>query len=309
MKNIVEFFKVIQNLMQFKLLKWLSFRLRANSAVNTNQFSDAYTIMGRCNICGKKSTFYYYDKKLYRESLVCKYCLSTSRYRSIARGILKEINLITNKKIESLDTLSKFKIPNKINLYDTQPSFKYLKCAYPIPEILSKNHLIKINVSTFNKKGILGERLNFINERIVFSNQNLEKLTFNSSSFDIVITSDVMEHVRLDKLAHREIYRILKYGGIYLFTVPHDMKYEENLERVKIIDEDDISKDQFVLKPEYHGDVNSEEGCGALSYRVYGKNLIYELENLGFSVEYTSVDFEENAILNTELFICRKIRY
>ena len=302
------FFKATQNLMQFKLLKWLPYRLPANSTVNTNQFSDAHSVMGRCNICGKQSTFYYYDRKLYRESLVCKYCLSTSRYRSIARGILKEINLITNKKIESLDALSKFKIPKIINFYDTQPSFKYLKCAYPIPEILSKNHLIKINVSTFNKKVILGERLNFNNERIEFTNQNLEKLTFNSCSFDIVITSDVMEHVRLDKLAHREIHRILKYGGVYLFTVPHDMKYDQNLDRVKIIVEDDISKDMFVLEPEYHGDVNSEEGCGALSYRVYGKNLIYELENLGFSVEYMSEDFEENAILNTELFICRKIR-
>src|SRR5437016_14407750 len=53
------------------------------------------------------------------------------------------------------------------------------------------------------------------------TNKNIEQLTFPDNSFDIVITSDVMEHVRLDERAHQEIQRVLKPGGIYLFTVPH----------------------------------------------------------------------------------------
>ena len=48
------------------------------------------------------------------------------------------------------------------------------------------------------------------------TNQNLECLTFADESLDIVITSDVMKHVRLDDRAHREIHRVLKPGGIYM---------------------------------------------------------------------------------------------
>ena len=36
---------------------------------------------------------------------------------------------------------------------------------------------------------------------------------------DLVVTSDVMEHVRLDDKAHREIHRVLADGGVY---VSHD---------------------------------------------------------------------------------------
>jgi predicted SAM-dependent methyltransferase len=79
------------------------------------------------------------------------------------------------------------------------------------------------------------------------TNQNLECLTFADESLDLVITSDVMEHARLDDRAHREIYRVLKPGGIYIFTVPHDRTLDDILIRVQVTVPDDPSKDVYLL--------------------------------------------------------------
>jgi hypothetical protein len=54
---------------------------------------------GRCNICGRTTEFYYSDPTLYRESLNCAYCLATSRYRSIARGLLDAFYELTGVKV------------------------------------------------------------------------------------------------------------------------------------------------------------------------------------------------------------------
>src|SRR5262245_29782804 len=60
---------------------------------------------GRCNICGRPTEFFYQDEALYRESLTCAHCLTTSRYRSIARGILRAINDLTGIRADSLTAL------------------------------------------------------------------------------------------------------------------------------------------------------------------------------------------------------------
>jgi 2-polyprenyl-3-methyl-5-hydroxy-6-metoxy-1,4-benzoquinol methylase len=58
------------------------------------------------------------------------------------------------------------------------------------------------------------------------------------------------------------------------------------------------------MEPEYHGDANSADGRGALSYRSYGTDLDAKLQQLGFNVEYTREDHPESGRMNTELFYC-----
>lgn len=48
---------------------------------------------------------------------------------------------------------------------------------------------------------------------------NAERLEFKDNSFDLVLCSDVLEHLD-DRKAVSEIFRILKPGGIFLFSVP-----------------------------------------------------------------------------------------
>jgi GT2 family glycosyltransferase len=54
-------------------------------------------LAGRCNICGNETRFFFEDPAEYRESLVCEHCRSTSRYRSIASGLLKAVSVTVDR--------------------------------------------------------------------------------------------------------------------------------------------------------------------------------------------------------------------
>ena len=255
--------------------------------------------VGTCNVCGTDSRFFYSDKSLYRESLLCGECLTSSRYRSIARGILRAIREITGIDAASIAELNSTTNATSLSIYDAQIPYYRTTRAYPIPELLAKCNWIQVETSVFQPTKPLGSRI-----RPRVTNQSLEKLTFADSSFDIVITSDVMEHVRSDLQAHHEIRRVLKPGGAYVFTVPHFRNSDQTFHRVQVVDPEDPSKDIFLTEKEYHGDPNAKGGR-ALSYRAYGTDLDRTLEELGFSLEYEMKDFEDSGILNTELFYCR----
>jgi SAM-dependent methyltransferase len=231
-----------------------------------------------------------------RETLVCRECGTISRYRSVARGILLAIGELSHVDAYSISELA-LRDGTPLSVYDTQVPF-HARTSYPIPDLLSECRWIDMHTSVFRPSEPWGIKIGTNT-----TNQNLEMLTFPDNRFDIVVTSDVMEHVRLDDKAHREIRRVLKTNGIYVFTVPHFRHASATLVRVEITDPDDPSKDKHLMEPEYHGDPNSD--CKALCYRVYGADLDDMLRSLGFTVEYSNQDFPELGIVNAELFYCR----
>ncbi len=52
-----------------------------------------------------------------------------------------------------------------------------------------------------------------------------EKMPFQSKMFDLVIGFEVLEHVEEDLEALKEIYRVLKRGGTFIFAVPLHKKW------------------------------------------------------------------------------------
>ena len=99
-------------------------------------------------------------------------------------------------------------------------------------------------------------------------NENLECLTFPNSSFDIVITSEVLEHVANLENALQEIRRVLKPGGVHVFSIPVDMKLPKTVERTKIVE----GKTIHLLPPVYHGDTIRNEGI--LAFRDFGADVL-----------------------------------
>ena len=272
-------------------------RNQIGKGVYAERFAGLPFLDGTCNICGSVTSFYYDSEEFYRESLNCGDCLSTSRYRSIARGVLLTLKSTLGVEAESLSDIKNLTNERFLQIYDTQVPFKLYHNAYVIPEILSSYDWINVLCSIYRPKLAPGA---FLGPSI--TNQDLQQLSFTDSSLDLVITSDVLEHVRLADRAHSEIRRVLKPGGIYLFTVPH-FRDRETVHRVEIVDPDDPSKDKFVMDKEYHGDTNSITGR-SLCYRSYGTDLDEQLKELGFTVSYTSQNFPEHGIMNSELFFC-----
>jgi len=60
-----------------------------------------------------------------------------------------------------------------------------------------------------------------------FRNEDLENQTFEDEQFDIVVTSDVMEHIYNPEKAFKEIHRTLKKGGAHIFSVPLINKHKK----------------------------------------------------------------------------------
>lgn len=76
---------------------------------------------------------------------------------------------------------------------------------------------IDVNVDKVN---FLKRNLNKVNARIA----DLKKLPFKDRTFDYLICSDVLEHIKNDKKAFSEMARVLKKQGILIITVPHISK-------------------------------------------------------------------------------------
>lgn len=255
---------------------------------------------GTCPVCGADTLFVSTGPtELARECLMCPECVTTSRYRSLALGVLRAVEEICGVRAPSLAALPEFDSSRRLRVYDTQTPFAYERAAYPLPALLAAVPWIHVETSDFAPSQPAGALLPSGG-----TNQNLEALTFPDDHFDILLTSDVMEHVRLIDRAHAEIARVLRPGGVYLFTVPHT-RAAERLVRVRVHDEADASKDEFVLEPEYHGDVNGPD-MASLSYRVFGTEIDGELASFGLSTEYSWTLDPGTGVMHTELFYCRR---
>jgi SAM-dependent methyltransferase len=85
--------------------------------------------------------------------------------------------------------------------------------------------------------------------------QDLERQTFGDSSFDLVITQDVFEHLFDPAAAIREIVRTLRPGGAHIMTVPIVRKGKPSRRRASLKDGVVINH----LEPDWHGNPVGEK--------------------------------------------------
>lgn len=104
--------------------------------------------------------------------------------------------------------------------------------------------------------------------------QDVQKLTFNNNSFNLITSTEVFEHVPNDMLGFSEILRTLKPDGLFLFIVP--LHGNQTVERTLLKN----GKLIHLLKPKYHGDPLRREGC--LCFRNYGFDIVDRLAICGF---------------------------
>ncbi len=97
--------------------------------------------------------------------------------------------------------------------------------------------------------------------------EDLQQTSFADETFDIILTSEVFEHIPDAIKAEREVVRILKKGGFYCFTVPF-MPYAEHDEIRASLD----VNGQVIhhAPPEYHGNAVHPED-GSLVYRTFSQ--------------------------------------
>jgi SAM-dependent methyltransferase len=107
--------------------------------------------------------------------------------------------------------------------------------------------------------------------------EDLRHLTLADESVDLVISSDILEHVRGPAEAFSELFRVLRPGGRHVFTVPLVWPLPSTTQaRVDYSG----SEDAFLLPPVYHGSPTDPQG--SLVYTDFGMDLPEGLRLLGF---------------------------
>jgi SAM-dependent methyltransferase len=247
-----------------------------------------------CPICGE-NVFPLYDFPdiplriehkigILRETLQCKTCLASMRQRSLAVTLLRFLNRLWSTQLTSISELGSHGLQG-LKILDS--------------DNFSAISKIMRNVDGYTRCSYIPNKTWGACLEPNYYNQDLQDLSFEDAAFDIVLTSDVMEHVRDCDSAHREIYRVLKQGGAYMFNVPYDMNVQED---IRLVDTS-TSSDIYLCKPQIHGDPLTG---GVLAYRVFGRSLTQRLEALGFEVEFHLLQRPENLIIDGDVFVARK---
>jgi Methyltransferase domain len=266
-------------------------KLNKTNLFLAKQFSKAEIF---CNVCGKKAGLWYemhslkqareHRVGLLRETLECLNCLSRMRYRVMAHGLLNECR--TRFKLEATSITQLAPQLQNIDILDTD-SFS------PASRILSGSSSYKMSIYMPDRP------FGFLQDLNIY-NVDLQEMTFEDKKFDIILSSEVMEHVKDLRLANSELFRCLKPGGVHIFTVPF---YEPPLFTRTMIDTSS-SQELYLEPPQLHGDDHLTGGIPA--YRIFGMDILDDLATFGFDAKSVRVNAGLNGIFDGQYFIARR---
>lgn len=216
---------------------------------DTNQIYEGF-----CQCCGTEQEFIDEQKPL-RENFLCSSCGASMRERLLAEAFVTSFGngrymdlslLIANTNFSDLKILEIGFSGSIRKLLSRLPNYHHCYC--------------------FNREEKKSE-LRF---------ENLESLSFNDQSFDIVLTSEIMDKVREPFVVFDEVHRVLKPGGCHIFSVPSNLPLNlETNPRVEI----NHFGDQHLMSPRFSGD---GRGGKCLVYNDFGSDLFERIDSLGF---------------------------
>jgi predicted RNA-binding Zn-ribbon protein involved in translation (DUF1610 family) len=230
-----------------------------------------------CWVCGRAGTFERGARHVLG-GFVCPNCGAILRYQGLARALVR---CYSSDGARSLAELVE------------EPAFRALAIYEPGDKGVLQRFLRKVPVhvrTSYFPDVEPGGHVNGVRC------EDLMALTFPAGEFDLVITHDVMEHVRRPRAAFAEIHRVLRPGGRHVFTIPvrHPMP-PKTITRVDVSGDEDV----FLAKPAYHN--------GHLVYNDFGADLLELLDDIGFDtdvVRFESPDEEAS----TQLTFCSRRR-
>lgn len=173
--------------------------------------------------------------------------------------------------LAGIATISICEVINKIITKSQINSVYELSSRGPLVKYLLKN-FTNIVLSEYFPDKPLGNTVNDIR------NENVEKLTFENLTFDLITSTEVFEHVHDDIQGFKEVYRTLNHSGYFIFTVP--LNYQINKTIVRSVIKD--GKLVHLRDQKFHND-NITGKNSVLVMREYGLDILEKLRNIGFA--------------------------
>jgi SAM-dependent methyltransferase len=237
------------------LTKHLQYPIYYHSLKWKENFILHLRIILKCPVCGHFSIMKNIRTDLQiREYCHCLICGSQNRQRQIAHILSKRMGV---------SSLAELPNKSKAMIYNTEASGA-------LHNILSKTRNYACS-EFFGNQYKSGQIVNGVR------NEDLQHLSFDDNSIDILISADIFEHLPDPYQAHKEIFRVLKSGGRHIFTVPF---YQEQFldEKRAVIDEN--NEIIHLKKPLYHLDPLSP--AGILVYNIFSLEMLTKMAAIGF---------------------------
>lgn len=213
---------------------------------------------GLCSVCGEETRFVLNSwvmpselarewpaEFVEREGSLCSRCGSSRRIRGLADVLLEH----------------------------------YGEGARSIRELVREERFGALRVAEVNSIGRMHPYLAEL-PGLVYSeypDEDIQALSYPDASFDVVLTSDTLEHIPDFRRALSETRRVLRPGGRHVFTVPLDPRRES-------------TRSRDGLPPQHHG-----RGAGPfalvtrkadmLAYTDFGRDVPELLREAGFEPE------------------------
>lgn len=235
---------------------------------------------GYCWVCGTEQTFTRSSASV-RETYPCPACRGSLRYQAQARAILN----VYDSDAQSLKALAERSWFAAQSIYEpgTMGPFRSLLGSYP-----------GYRQSGFWVDARPGET------REGVENQDLTRLTYPDDAFDLIISSDIFEHVRHPWKGFAEIWRVLRPGGAHVFTVPAGRPLrKKTVYRVDTTRKNDV----HLLPPVYHGATQTEH----LVYCDFGQDIVGHLKDIGYAVRLEDFTYLPGVAPATVTFVTIKL--
>jgi len=230
---------------------------------------------GRCDVCGHEGTYVVSDAAT-RETHECERCGAILRYRVQAAAITATYGH-PDRTLAELAAEPSFR---ELSIYEPGIVGPFRRLLRELPNYVNSYYWPDVTLGA-QRDGVRCE--------------DLRKLSFSDESFDLVISSDIFEHVRGPLEGFAEIGRVLRHGGYHIFTVP--LFWPLAPTTVARVDWSG-PENKFLKPPVYHG--SPVDPKGSLVYTDFGMDLPDQLRELGF------VTATHHGYQNAVTFVSRK---
>jgi SAM-dependent methyltransferase len=210
-----------------------------------------------CPVCGARTTFSGFTENP-RESGRCAICQSFNRQRQMACAI---------RRLHRLPMRGSFRFSAGFRIHNAEANGALHRALAAHPGYAGSEYFGPDHAPAEQVGGIRHE--------------DLRNLSYAAGALDLVLSSDVLEHMPNPYDAHREILRVLRPGGRHIFTVPYNAGAAHDDVRAQVLND----KITYLAERLYHGDPVNPDGDGILVWTIFGREMTGKLEELGFRTQ------------------------
>jgi SAM-dependent methyltransferase len=251
----------------------------------------------RCPVCGRLgyATRFGASPLDFRDAAFCSRCLATNRQRQLAWTLRARLEALAGRRVASLARAARL---DGLVVYNTEAQGPVHERLARMPGYRCSEYLGPDHSSGEVVGGLV--------------HQDLTRLSYPDGGIDVVLSSDVLEHIPDPYQAHREVHRVLRAGGSHIFTVPFHQTGHLDERRARVDDAGRIVllKEPAIYHthaPRYHGDP-TQESRTVLVYTIFGLEMLVRLRELGFATNLYQLHAARFGILGPNAIVFEAVK-